>query len=471
MAFAVSWSKCVLLAATAGLVAGLASAPAVASAAESGPLATMLQGETDQGLVGFYRTRANGPLWTEGGRVHPAARALVEILRRASLDGINDGEASAARIEARLAQAATDGPDELARTELLLSRAWVDYVRTLRRAVNVGMMYTDGARSPAAPFSAQILGAAGSAGDLAAHLKSASELNPVYSQLRAGLATWQAQGRPSAGGLDAIAVERKLRLNLDRARALPIAEEGRFILVDTASARMFLYENGRVRDSMRVVVGKPDEATPMVGGAIRNAVLNPYWNMPPDLVRKRAAKVVKDGLGAINGKNFELLSDWSANPRVLDAESVDWAAVASGKQELRIRQLPGAGNAMGAMKFNFPNDFGIFLHDTPDKSIFAQADRRLSSGCVRVEDARRLATWLFGHVPSATSKAPEQVVALPKTMPVYVTYLTAGWDGQRLAFNADGYRRDASETRFASAGPRYAGEHAKPPELTILAID
>lgn len=415
-----------------------------------------LEASTDQGLVGFYRARANRPLWTEGGEIHPAAGTLVEILRRSPLDGMRDGEALASRVGAALARAAAGRPADLANAELVLSHAWVEYVQALRRPVDVGMVYAAGARSPAAPFTALVLGAAGNAADLVAHLRQVSELNPVYSQLRAGLAAWRDKGGVGTAGLSGREVEQKLRLNLDRARALPLPEDGKFILVDAASARMFLYENGRVRDSMRVVVGKTDEATPMVAGTIQNAVLNPYWNVPPDLVRKRAASVVKDGVGSLAGKNFQLLSDWSANPRELDAKSIDWAAVAAGTKELRIRQLPGAGNAMGAMKFNFPNDFGIYLHDTPDKSIFANADRRLSSGCVRVEDARRLATWLFGRALTATSSAPEQVVALPKAMPVYVTYLTAGWDGQRLAFSADGYRRDASDTRSASAGSRSA---------------
>lgn len=443
----------------AGAAIGLSSVPAVANVDMSASLATMLQAETDQGFIGFYRARASRPLWTEGGVVHPAARTLVEILRRASFDGMDGGDALAARIDGSLARAAAGEADALAQTELLLSHAWVDYVQTLRRSVDVGMVYSAGARSPAAPFSAQVLGDAGRAGDLSAHLKSASDLNPVYSQLRAGLMDWQAKGKPASGSLSAGDVERKLRLNLDRARALPIAED--FILVDAASARMFLYKNGRVQDSMRVAVGKPDEATPMVAGTIQNAVLNPYWNMPPDLVRKRAALVVKNGPGAIS-KNFQLLSDWSANPRVIDVKSVDWPAVASGKQELRVRQLPGAGNAMGAIKFNFPNDYGIYLHDTPDKSIFAQSNRQLSSGCVRVEDAKRLATWVFGHVPTTSSRAPEQVVAVPKAMPVIVTYLTANWDGGRFAFAADDYRRDGSGNLLASKGlPSQSGQSSR----------
>jgi murein L,D-transpeptidase YcbB/YkuD len=107
---------------------------------------------------------------------------------------------------------------------------------------------------------------------------------------------------------------------------------------------------------------------------------------------------------------------------------------------------------MGDMKFMFPNEFGVYLHDTPDKALFAQDDRKLSSGCVRVEDAKRLAQWLFGSTPRAPSSAPEQVVALPEPVPVYITYLTVDWDGERLALRDDPYSRDGGgNRRFASA--------------------
>lgn len=434
---------------------GVAVLPMPGHAAALPNLAAVLHSDPDQGLVGFYRARADRPLWFEGGKVHPASAVLVDILRRSLLDGMKNGPELAALVEQAVARAGAGQAGDVADAELLLSRAWVEYVKTLRRPSDVGMVYAAGVSSPAAPFTAQVLGAAGSASDLSAHLRQASDLNPVYSQLRAGLAAWQKKGKLAAPGLGAREVEQKLRLNLDRARALPLSGNGTFILVDAASARMFFYENGRVRDSMRVVVGKTDEATPMVAGMIQNAVLNPYWNVPPDLVRKRAATVLKDGVASLEGKNFQLLSDWSATPRQLDAKTVDWAEVANGSKELRIRQLPGIGNAMGEIKFNFPNDYGIYLHDTPDKSIFGKADRKLSSGCVRVEDAKRLATWLFGRVPSTSSKAPEQVVALPKAMPVYVTYLTAGWDGERIALSPDGYRRDIGATQMAlAAAPR-----------------
>lgn len=437
---------------TAVALALLAS-PAIANPVAPDALRAALSGVADQGILGFYRTRDDRPLWTLDGKVVPAAQELAGILRRAPLDGMADGGERATLVEAAVARAGSGEPGDVARAEVVLSQAWVDYVRMLRRPVEVGMVYAPGASSPAAPFAAHILGAAGGASDLARHLREVSELNPVYSRLRAGLYAWSSGGtvNGAAGKFSGVEAERKLRLNLDRARALPLPADGSFILVDASSARMTLYRNGQIQDSMRVVVGKASEKTPMIAGSIQNVVLNPYWNVPLDLVRKKASAVVKNGVASLAGKGFELLSDWSPAARQIDAKTIDWVSVASGAKEQRMRQLPGAGNAMGAMKFTFPNDSGIYLHDTPDKTIFAKTDRRLSSGCIRVEDARRLATWLFGHVPTPASKAPEQVVSLPKAMPVFVTYLTAEWDGKRMAFSDDGYARDASSARLASA--------------------
>lgn len=452
------WSKRALVAAAIGASAlgTPAQAQTQAPTVALEPIQAGLQGATDQGLVGFYRARAYRPVWTAGGVVHPATSVLVEILKRASLDGMSNGQAVAARVEGAAALARSGLPRDLANAELIFSRAWAEYVQVLRRPVGVGMVYAADAVSPSAPFTAEILNEAALAPDLGAHLRQASQLNPVYSQLRAGLAAWRAGSvPPTTPGLRGGEVEQRFKVNLDRARALPIAADGRFILVDVASSRLYMYEGGTVRDSMKVVVGKTTKMTPLVAGIMRNVVLNPYWNVPPDLVQERVATgVLKKGVGYLKATNYELLADWSATPAPLDPKSVDWATVAAGKREVRVRQLPGPGNSMGEMKFNFPNEHGIYLHDTPDKSLFAKTDRQLSSGCIRLEDARRLARWLFGHAPSTASKAPEQIIPLPKATPVYVTYLTVGWDGMKLSFADDSYGRDGMST----SGPQKAAQ-------------
>ena len=123
--------------------------------------------------------------------------------------------------------------------------------------------------------------------------------------------------------------------------------------------------------------------------------------------------------------------------------TADWSAVAAGKVNVRVRQLPGPENAMGRMKFMFPNVQGIYLHDTPEKNLLGEEARMFSGGCVRLEDASRLAKWLYdGHPPSARSAQPEQRVDLPKPVPVFLTYLTAIPTAGAISYLPDIYGRD-----------------------------
>ncbi len=240
--------------------------------------------------------------------------------------------------------------------------------------------------------------------------------------------------------------ERLVMVNLERARRLPgPAEKGRYVLVDAGAARIHLYEDGKLKDTMKAIVGKPASATPMMAAQIRYASVNPYWNVPPDLVQTLIApKVLSEGLGHIKSERYQILADWSEQPEVVDPATVDWAALAAKQGELRVRQLPGRGNSMGEIKFMMPNDFGIYLHDTPDKALFAKDDRWLSNGCVRVEDARRLGAWLFGRMPKGSDPDAEEDVALDSPVPVYITYLTAGTSAEGIAFRKDPYGRDAA---------------------------
>jgi murein L,D-transpeptidase YcbB/YkuD len=238
--------------------------------------------------------------------------------------------------------------------------------------------------------------------------------------------------------------ERLLLINLERARVLPRASErDRYILVDAGEARLYLYEDGKVRDSMKVIVGSAETPTPMMAALMRFASVNPYWNVPPDLVQTLIApKVVANGLPYLEEREYEILSDWSEEAEMVDPASLDWAAIASDGTNMRFRRRPGPWNSMGRVKFMMPNDYGIYLHDTPDKSLFSAEDRWISNGCVRVEDAERLATWLFGHMPEGKDPKVEQNVDLEKPVPVYITYMTAGASADGVKFRKDPYDRD-----------------------------
>lgn len=205
-----------------------------------------------------------------------------------------------------------------------------------------------------------------------------------------------------------------------------IPDRGRYVLVDAASARLFMIEDGRVRDTMKVIVGKPAAATPALRSELNYATLNPYWNVPLDLVQTLIApRVLKDSKTYLTERGYEVVSAFGAAARPIDPDSVDWAAVAAGTAKVHVRQRPGAANSMGQMKFSLADANGIYLHDTPKKELFALAERNLSNGCVRLEDAPRFARWLLGAEAPLAHAAPEQHVALPAAVPIAIAYLDA----------------------------------------------
>ena len=203
-----------------------------------------------------------------------------------------------------------------------------------------------------------------------------------------------------------------------------IPDNGRYVLVDAASARLFMIEGGKVRDSMRVIVGKPAAATPALSSTLHYATLNPYWHVPEDLAQTLIApRVVKDGTAYLTERGYEVVSGFGDDARILPPDSIDWAAVAAGKAVAHVRQRPGPANSMGQIKFDLPDGNGIYLHDTPKKELFAKAERNLSNGCVRLEDAPRLARWLLGTEPPLAAAPPEQHVRIPRSVPITIAYL------------------------------------------------
>ncbi len=237
-----------------------------------------------------------------------------------------------------------------------------------------------------------------------------------------------------------------LMINMERARRLPAPGElKRHIIVDAGSARVLMYEDGVLVDSMRAIVGSNRTQTPMMAALIRYAAVNPYWNLPPEFnVKMVAPRVLEQGVGYLSERKYEVFADFTEGAPQLDPALVDWQAVSEGKLSLRIRRGPGPGNSMGDIKFMMPNDFGIYLHDTHDKSVFKKDDRWVSNGCVRVEDAQRLATWLFGAMPPVDDPNVETRVGLRPPVPVFLTYLTASSTGEGVIFRADPYDRDTS---------------------------
>lgn len=393
----------------------------------------------DRQVRAFYAARDYRPLWIRGGMLAPEADRFLDIVETADAEGLDPDDYRPRALASAIENAADGEPRALAKAEMLLSRSFAAYVRDVRRPRRSNMVYVDRELAPAPIAARDALSAAAAAPSFARYVGDHGWMNPTYLPLRRALVA--RRSGPEGFGTDR--QEDLLRLNLERARVLPADPVGKYIVVDAAAARLWMYEGGRVRDTMRVVVGKATEQTPIMAGLIRFAMVNPYWNIPPDLVRNRVvAGTLQSGVRA---KRFEILSDWTEAATIVDPARVDWASVAAGRQELRVRQLPGKDNAMGKMKFMFPNTLGIYLHDSPEKALFKAADRRFSSGCVRVEDAARLAKWMFGKPLSPRPGAREKQVDLARPVPVHITYMTAAAEGAGIVFRPDIYNRDAAD--------------------------
>ena len=366
----------------------------------------------------YYERRQYPAIWFGARGGDAAIGQLLTILRRAPVDGFAAGPAAAASIEAAVQRARTSNdPMQVKAAELALSAAWADYVQAIKRP-STNVIYGDPSLAQAAPHPDRTLALAEASPSLALHLQSVASVNSIYSSLRdVALAEATANGGRASD---------KVLLNLERSRIIPA--NGKYILVNTAEQRLHLYENGQDVGSMKVVVGKKEEfglPTPIIASTMYYAIANPYWHVPEHLIRKTAAPaVVKQGEAYLKSRGYEVISDFSEHPQILPASSVDWKAVVAGTAKVILRQKPGGQNSMGRMKFPFPNREGIYLHDTPTKEYFALANRAKSNGCIRVEDYRRLSSWLFGRDVAASGTAPEQHIALPRGVPVFVTYLT-----------------------------------------------
>ena len=398
-------------------------------------------------LRGFYAARGNQPLWlNEFGRPSGAASMLMHHLRTAQFDGVDTKKLKFERLAKQVDNARRGDADDVAKAEVALSTAFAAYVRAMRAAGREEMIYESAALAPVVPTArAALETAAASAEGLEDYVAEMRWMHPLYAPLR------DAMEDPRFSENQ----RRQMWTNLARVRAIPAMPTGRHVLVDAASATLWMYEDGKPVDSMRVVVGKPELQTPMMAGFIRYAVLNPYWNVPDDLVKNNiSANVLDQGVRYLKNGGYQVLADWRPDAALVDPATVDWQAVHEGRAKVHVRQLPGGDNFMGKVKFEFPNAQGIYLHDTPDKQLLRLDERQLSSGCVRLEDAGKMHRWLMGEALPGRVREAEKVVPLPEMVPIYITYLTAIPDGRQIAFRDDPYGRDGVQLAAVGDGAR-----------------
>jgi len=438
----------------------------------------------------FYRLRAGKAAWVIDTPTANAAGA-VQLLQSARDHGLAAEDYKATDVAALVAAVATLGKDAPNRAQQL---AELD-VRITTALLGLGHDVAVGRTKPIQPGwkARRVLpnltgtlddAVAGGAGGVKTWLRAIQPVHPEYENLRAALiglyGQQQASGvRPVPVGADAIRVfqehhaitptgtidaatraamsvpleERieQVKVNLERWRWMPDDLGARHLLINIPYYHLQARENGKVVSDIRVVVGKPGHETPVFSGVMETVVFSPYWNIPDSIVEGETAPAMAKDPKYLERNNMEILRvTGSGDAKVVNPKDVDWDDVDELKQ-LVFRQKPGPNNALGHVKFLFPNEFNVYLHDTPADALFARPGRAFSHGCVRVEEPEVLAkyvlrddaAWSDALIQDAMNAGVEKHVRLKTSLPVHITYFTTWVDDHGgLHFQPDVYGYD-----------------------------
>jgi murein L,D-transpeptidase YcbB/YkuD len=403
-------------------------------------------------LRAFYAARQDAPAWVDDDGPTKAAGRAMEALRSAvdhGLDPKSYGEPDLTQAMDTLAREEDDDDlpyaqraRELAQFDVRLTSALL----TLGRDVAVGRAAAEpgkkGGSRRTAPDFAGALQRGAESGDLDEWLTSLQPVHPQYAALQKALAG--ARTDPAQAAL--------IAANLERWRALPDDLGARHFFINIPEYQLYAREHGRSVLDMKVVVGKPNNRTPVFSEEMETVVFSPYWNIPDTIVVGETAPAVARDPRYLDRQQIEIVRSSKDGVTRVDPSDVNWDDPAELKQ-LAFRQRPGAHNALGHVKFLFPNDYDVYLHDTPADDLFAREGRAFSHGCVRVEQPEALAKYVLRDAPEWTEETirkamlagVEKHVKLAQPIPVHIVYFTAGVDAEgRLQVWKDIYGLDAS---------------------------
>lgn len=237
-------------------------------------------------------------------------------------------------------------------------------------------------------------------------------------------------------------------INMDRWRKFADTLPERYLLVNIPAFRLIVMEQGDTMLQSRVIVGNPRTRTPVLSSSMTNFVLYPYWRVPYSIVFKEMLPQIKKDVYYLAEKNLEVVD---RHGQVVDPATIDWNKLNRHHFPYVLRQMDGLDNSLGIMKFNFPNKFSVYLHDTNNRNLFSNTNRALSHGCVRVQEWDSLAMYLIRDDPrislrdsvrSWISQEQQKVCMLEKRIPIYIRYFTAEQRNGRLQFYEDIYGED-----------------------------
>ena len=257
-------------------------------------------------------------------------------------------------------------------------------------------------------------------------------------------------GPATLGRLNAAADDHvdTILVNMERWRWMPEDLGNFYVRVNIPNFNLDIYKNGKVFYTTRIVVGQPTKQTPIFSDEIEHVIVNPVWNVPASIaVKEMLPQIQADPGKALSG--YQVFANIGGRFRAVDPWTVDWRNV--DMRRIQIKQPPGERNALGSIKFMFPNPFAVYLHDTPSKSLFQKDYRAFSHGCMRVMNPWDFAAALLTHDPNVSAASLKKLVGGPQTqvnltrhIPVHITYFTA-WvdDSGKLQLRSDVYGHDA----------------------------
>ncbi len=274
-------------------------------------------------------------------------------------------------------------------------------------------------------------------------------------QSRHGLAPDGIIGKKTIAAMNVSAADRvkQIIINMTRWRWQDHALGEKYILVNIADFTLSAYEHGRQSFNLPVIVGKFKDQTPVFSDRISSIEINPYWNIPSTIARNEELPELRNDPLSLVKRRIRLFAGWSEDAPELDSTALDWNSVSPAMMNgYRLRQDPGPENALGRIKFVFPNPYSVYLHDTPAHNLFARSQRDFSHGCIRVSDPVKLAAfvlsgddggWTPQKIKSTIEEQARVVIMLADPLPVHITYQTARFDRDGIVcFNNDVYGRD-----------------------------
>ncbi len=383
----------------------------------------------------FYQGRNLAPLWLDKGVENARAAQAVARMKNADADGLEPGDYRAPSL--------AGGPDALAEAELKLTHAVLTFARHLQAG---RFPYTRVSRNielpQAAPEPMDILNGIAAAPDAGKALDAYAPHHEAYRKLKAMLA--ELRGKAGAKGQIDIIVA-----NMERWRWYPRDLGKAHVIVNHPDFTLRVMNGGTQVWTTRVVIGKPSTPTPLLSETIKYITVNPTWHVPPSIVHN------------------EYLPALAQDPTVLERMGL---RVSYKGNDVEITQPPGDGNALGRIRFNFPNRFLVYQHDTPDKQMFADQVRAYSHGCMRVQDPAKYAEvllniarpherWTAERIKSMYGPVERDLQLQPTPIWVHLTYQTAFVEGGKLQFRRDIYGLD-SRTLAAIKNTREATEPA-----------